>query len=88
MLEALRLEDDPISLARPHVAATCEAIQFYGQELHIALSAAAEYLHSWEVEHGYSPPVVALHDEFSWEDAGRDIAWQLTLILRDEVGSS
>jgi hypothetical protein len=82
MLEVLRLEHSPVALAQQHSAAACEAIQFYGNELHIALTAAAEYLHSWELEHGYSPPVVALHDEFSWEDAGRDIAWQLTLVLR------
>jgi hypothetical protein len=87
MLEVLRLEDTPATLARPQSAA-CEAIQFYGNDLHIALSAAAEYLRSWKLEHGYSPPVVALHDEFSWEDADRDIAWQLTLILRNGAGSS
>ncbi|HEX8092696.1 hypothetical protein [Jatrophihabitans sp.] len=87
MSEVLRLEDNLVTLARSHPSAACEAIQFYGNELHVALSAAAEYLHKWELEHGYSPPVVALHDEFSWEDAGRDIAWQLTVILRDEVGS-
>jgi hypothetical protein len=87
MLEVLRLDDSPATLARPQPAA-CEAVQFYGNELHIALSAAAEYLRCWKTEHGYSPAVVALHDEFSWEDAGRDIAWQLTLILRNEAGSS
>jgi hypothetical protein len=87
MLEVLRLEDSPVTLPRPHLPAACEAIHFYGNELHIALSAAAEYLHSWELKHGYSPPVVALHEEFSWEDAGRDIAWQLTLILRDQAES-
>ena len=84
MSEVLRLEDNSVALAQPQASAACEAIQFYGTELRIALCAAAEYLHSWELEHGYPPPVVALHDEFSWEDAGRDIAWQLTLILRDE----
>ncbi len=84
MSEVLRLEDNSVALAQPPASATCEAVQFYGTELRIALCAAAEYLHSWELEHGYPPPVVALHDEFSWEDAGRDIAWQLTLILRDE----
>lgn len=87
MSEVLRLEDNLIALARPHPLAPCEAILFYGNELHIALSAAAKYLHGWELEHGYSPSVVALHDEFSWEDAGRDIAWQLTLILREESQS-
>lgn len=84
MSEAHPLEDSVIALARSHRLAACEAIQFYGAELHIALSAAAHYLRCWELEHGYSPPVVALHDEFSWEDAGRDVAWQLTLVLRDE----
>lgn len=88
MLEVLRLEDSQDTLARPHLPAACEAVHFYGNELRIALCAAAEYLHSWEVEHGYPPPVVALRDEFSWEDAGRDIAWQLTLVLRDQTASS
>jgi hypothetical protein len=87
MSEVLRLEDNLVALARSHPRAACEAVQFYGNELHIALSAAAEYLQSWELEHGYSPPVVALHDEFSWEDADRDIAWQVTVILRDQAAS-
>lgn len=87
MLEALRLDGSPVTRPQPNLPAACESIQFYGNELHVALSAAAEYLQDWQVTHGYSPSVVALHDEFSWEDAGRDIAWQLTVILRDESTS-
>lgn len=68
-------------------AAPCEAIRFYGRELYIALTNAAEYLREWELTRGQSPSVVALHDEFSWEDSGHDIAWQLTLVLR-EAGES
>ncbi|MDQ2838427.1 MAG: hypothetical protein M3Y42_09435 [Actinomycetota bacterium] len=64
-------------------AAPCEAVRFYGRELHIALTSAAEYLREWQQLRGQSPSVVALHDEFSWEDSGHDIAWQLTLVLRE-----
>jgi hypothetical protein len=70
--------------ARPIAAtgsANCEAVRFYGRELHIALSKAAEYLREWERAEGCSPSVVALHDEFSWEESDADIAWQLTLVL-------
>jgi len=83
MSEALHLEDNTIMSSRPHPPAACEAIRFYGRELHIALAAAAEYLHGWQLRQGHPPTVVALHDEFSWEDAGRDIAWQLTVVLRN-----
>jgi hypothetical protein len=87
MSEALRLEDNGTISPRLHPPAACEAVRFYGRELHIALAAAAEYLHGWELSQGYSPAVVALHDEFSWEDAGRDIAWQLTVVLRNGADS-
>lgn len=87
MSEALRLEENGTISSRVHPPAACEAVRFYGRELHIALAAAAEYLHDWERSQGYSPAVVALHDEFSWEDAGRDIAWQLTVVLRNAADS-
>jgi hypothetical protein len=64
-------------------SASCEAVRFYGRELHIALTSAAEYLREWQHTRGQAPSVVALHDEFSWEDSGHDIAWQLTLVLRE-----
>jgi len=90
MSGALHLEDSVAhgSVNRsdtPTPAASCEAVRFYGRELHVALTLAAEYLRDWESVQGYPPAVVALHDEFSWEDSGGDIAWQLTLVLRDGV---
>lgn len=94
MSEALHLDEHPvrtaiIDRARPAVtAAPCEAVRFYGSQLHIALTEAADYLRTWEKAQGHPPTVVALHDEFSWEDSDRDIAWQLTLVLRSSADAS
>lgn len=83
MPNAFRLEELTCTPAQTSAGSThCEAVRFYGKELHIALSKAAEYLRAWERAEGCAPSVVALHDEFSWEDANADIAWQLTLVLR------
>ncbi|HTZ45893.1 MAG TPA: hypothetical protein VMB79_18680 [Jatrophihabitans sp.] len=82
MPNAFRLEDfAPRPTRSADGSTTCEAVRFYGRELHIALSKAAEYLRAWERAEGCAPSIVALHDEFSWEDANADIAWQLTLVL-------
>jgi len=64
--------------------ADCEAVRFYGRQLHIALSKAAKYLRDWERTAGRAPSIVALHDEFSWEDSDADIAWELTLVVSDK----
>ena len=63
-------------------------MRFYGEKLHIALSAAARYLEALEREQGCDPHVVCLHDEYSWEDAGTQFAWQVTLVVSEvtEVG--
>lgn len=100
MSEALSLDEHPVrgsiidrsrttaNTAPLSNAAPCEAVRFYGSQLHIALTEAAAYLRSWENTQGYPPTVVALHDEFSWEDSDRDIAWQLTLVLRSGADAS
>lgn len=94
MSEAFNLDEHPvrgsiIDRARPAAhAAPCEAVRFYGSQLHVALTEAADYLRSRENAQGYPPTVVALHDEFSWEDSDRDIAWQLTIVLRSSADAS
>jgi hypothetical protein len=91
--EAIHFQPETIDRAvsapdPPNTPASCAAVRFYGRELHIALASAAQYLRDWELAEGTAPAVVALHDEFSWEDSGRDIAWQLTLVLRDGLDST
>ncbi len=94
MSEALHLDEHAVHsrvIDRGHPAAStapCEAVRFYGNQLHVALTEAADYLRSWENTQGYPPTVVAVHDEFSWEDSDRDIAWQLTLVLRSGADTS
>jgi hypothetical protein len=85
MTNAFRL-NDCVSRPRSAASANCEAVRFYGRQLHVALSKAAEYLRDRERNEGYAPSIVALHDEFSWEDSDADIAWELTLILREDRG--
>ncbi|MFL6073185.1 MAG: hypothetical protein ACJ73S_07270 [Mycobacteriales bacterium] len=56
---------------------------FYGSALSAPLAAAADYLRCWEDTHGHAPHVLCVHDEFSAEDAGSDLAWKVTLVLGD-----
>ncbi|MFL6136595.1 MAG: hypothetical protein ACJ74O_02205 [Frankiaceae bacterium] len=61
----------------------CRSVRFYGEKLHTALSAAARYLQALERQHGCDPHVVCLHDEYSWEDANTEFAWQVTLVVSE-----
>lgn len=57
------------------------SVHFYGAALHEPLTQAAAYLQRVEAETGRAPHVLCLHDEFSEEDGGTDLAWRLTLVL-------
>ena len=63
--------------------AKCRSVRFYGEKLHLALTAAADYLQALERQHGCDPHVVCLHDEYSWEDANTQFAWQVTLVVSE-----
>jgi hypothetical protein len=59
------------------------SVHFYGAVLYRPLAAAAEYLQKLESDAGRPPHVLCLHDEFSWEDEGTDLAWRVTLVLSE-----
>jgi hypothetical protein len=62
------------------------AVSFYGVALSGPLGAAADYLRRWEDAHGSAPHVLCLHDEFSFEDEGTELAWKVTLVLGEPDG--
>jgi hypothetical protein len=59
------------------------SIRFYGPSLHFPLAEAAEYLRRLELETGKPPHVLCVHDEFSAEDEGSDLAWGVTLVVSE-----
>ena len=61
------------------------SVRFYGQRLADALAETVEYLESIEKLIGGPPHTLCVHEEFSWEDAGSDLAWQVTLVFSEEV---
>jgi hypothetical protein len=62
------------------------SVYFYGVALSGPLAAAADYLRCWEDAHGRAPHVLCVHDEFSAEDEGSDLAWKVTLVLGEPDG--
>lgn len=59
------------------------SIRFYGASLHLPLAEAAEYLRQLELAAGKPPHVLCVHDEFSAEDEGSDLAWGVTLVVSE-----
>jgi len=57
------------------------SVLFYGPRLADALAETVQYLETLEEVSGTPPHTVFMHEEFSWEDAGSDLAWQVTLIF-------
>jgi hypothetical protein len=64
---------------------TYRSARFYGQRLADALAETVEYLEKIEKLIGAPPHTLCVHEEFSWEDAGSDLAWQVTLVFTDEI---
>jgi hypothetical protein len=64
---------------RGHI--TYRSVLFYGARLADALAETVEYLELLEKLNGSPPHTVFVHEEFSWEDAGSDLAWQVTLVF-------
>jgi hypothetical protein len=60
---------------------TYRSVLFYGPRLADALAETVEYLELLEKINGSPPHTVFVHEEFSWEDAGSDLAWQVTLVF-------
>jgi hypothetical protein len=65
---------------------TYRSVLFYGARLADALAETVEYLEMLEKLNGSPPHTVFVHEEFSWEDAGSDLAWQVTLVFGEPVG--
>jgi hypothetical protein len=61
------------------------SVRFYGQRLADALAETVQYLEYIEKVIGGPPHTLCVHDEFSWEDAGSDLAWQVTLVFSEEI---
>ena len=59
------------------------SIHFYGVALHEPLAEASAYLRRIESETGRPPHVLCVHDEFSEEDDGTDLAWRFTLVISE-----
>jgi hypothetical protein len=64
---------------------TYQSVHFYGEKLAEPLMAAAEYLRELELLIGKPPYVLCVHDEFSSEDGGSDLAWRVTLVLAEPI---
>lgn len=59
------------------------SIHFHGARLADPLAEAAHYLRLIEKQAERPPHVLCVHQQFSLEDDGSDLAWQVTLILGD-----
>lgn len=76
----------PIMFPNPNASGRLDrilyrSVYFYGIALSGPLAAAADYLRSWEDRNGRAPHVLCVHDEFSSEDEGSELAWKVTLVL-------
>jgi len=60
---------------------TYRSVHFYGVRLADPLAEAAQYLRRVEETTSRPPYVLCLHQQFSWEDDGSNLAWQVTLVL-------
>lgn len=64
---------------------TCRSVDFYGPKLSDPLEEAARYLRKLEELPDKTPRILCMHEEFSWEDDGSDLAWHVTLVFSDPV---
>lgn len=60
------------------------SIHFHGARLADPLAEAAHYLMLIEKRDEKPPHVLCVHQQFSLEDDGSDLAWQVTLILGEQ----
>jgi hypothetical protein len=58
---------------------------FYGPRLSSPLAEAAQYLKELEELTEHPPHILCLHEEFSWEDEGSDLAWRVTLVFSEPI---
>ena len=61
----------------------CKSVAFYGPKLSNPLEEAARYLRRLEELPDRTPRILCMHEEFSWEDDGSDLAWCVTLVFSD-----
>lgn len=67
---------------------TYRSVHFHGARLADPLAEAAHYLRQMEELADRPPHVLCVHEQFSWEDDGSDLAWQVTLVLGERVNES
>jgi hypothetical protein len=62
------------------------AVHFYGAVLSQPLAEAAHYIEQLEQQPGQSAQFLGLHNEFSGQDEGSDIAWRVTVVFSEPFG--
>jgi hypothetical protein len=62
------------------------SVHFYGPRLADALAETVRYLEESQELNGRVPQILCLHDAFSFEDEGSDLAWQVTLVVSHSDG--
>lgn len=63
------------------------SIHFHGARLADPLAEAAHYLRQVEKQDHRPPHVLCVHEQFSAEDDGSDLAWQVTLVLGEHTAN-
>ncbi|WP_433889033.1 hypothetical protein [Streptomyces sp. CA-111067] len=61
------------------------SVHFYGAALSQPLAEAARYIEQLELMPGRPPHFLGLHNEFSGQDEGSDIAWRVTVVFSEPL---
>jgi hypothetical protein len=64
---------------------TYRSVHFHGARPADALTEAAHYLRQIEKLPHNPPSILCVHVQFSWEDGGSDLAWQVTIVLGEPI---
>jgi hypothetical protein len=59
------------------------SVHFHGIRAADALANAAQYLREFEARTHWSPHTLCIHVQFSYEDNGSDLAWQVTIVFSE-----
>ena len=63
----------------------CRSVNFYGPTLSNPLEDAVRYLRKLEEMPDKAPRILCIHEEFSSEDEGSDLAWCVTLVFSEPI---
>lgn len=81
--------ENPPSLICPRGSfdrTTYRSVHFYGRQLTGPLEQAAHYIKQLEEMTNGQPNILCIHEEFSWEDEGSDVAWRVSLVFGEPAG--